>query len=120
MRKALKFITSISGTKSDPLLTNFVARYLLDKGANVNFGIMELGHQVTALEAAIDNRMFQLASELVTKRGMDPFSMEGRVCAIEKLVATSEYSLKSIVASWEQQVQLLLFNKSCFLARVDL
>ena len=92
----------MSDTQSDFCYLNFVARYLLDKGANVNFGIMELGHQVTALEAAIDNRMFQLASELVTKRDMDPFSMEGRVCAIEKLVATSEYSLTSILASREK------------------
>ena len=79
----------ISGTLKYDL--NFLARYLLSCGASLSFGIQELGHHVNALEIAIESRMFKLAAELVTDRGMDPFSTEGRVCGIEQLIRSSEW-----------------------------
>ena len=71
-----------------------IARYLLDIGASVRFGPMELGHPINALDTAIDARMFNLASDLVTKRGMDPFSAEGRMKAISKFIKAAERDLR--------------------------
>ena len=55
---------------------------------------MELGHPINALDTAIDARMFNLASDLVTKRGMDPFSAEGRMKAISKFIKAAERDLR--------------------------